>query len=291
MFSFTSFFFHIWTVTGMKNTVRYSEDFVMLRFVISEFRCTITNDHVRKFWSSSVLNESARECAKSTFIQILWRLSYASDRTPIKCPQRRPNTEHVAVDVTVLVFIFSCCDKKIVWSPICFKLIPRVLSYTSLRIERENLGTRLRFVSQFHSVLMSSLTALSLVFVDFRPVFYSSIMDTSSPAQERQIFLMENMNRSLDSIETGRSKRSSAARYRNSQNRSDLHVITATRLKTVTQRILSRSSSGFKGRFTFLLLWWWKEMLLIVRVCAYSLELNVPVIACLQRHRHACVVF
>jgi len=25
-------------------------------------------------------------------------------------------------------------------------------------------------------------------------------MDTSSPAQERQLFLMENMNRSLDSI-------------------------------------------------------------------------------------------
>ena len=33
------------------------------------------------------LNERARECAKSTRVQILWRLSYVSDRTPIKCPQ------------------------------------------------------------------------------------------------------------------------------------------------------------------------------------------------------------
>ena len=39
-----------------------------------------------------------------------------------------------------------------------------------------------------------------LVFVVFRLVFYGSIMATSSPAEERQLFLMENMNRRLDSI-------------------------------------------------------------------------------------------
>ena len=54
--------------------------------------------------------------------------------------------------------------------------------------------TRLQFISK------SSLSAWPLVFVVFRLVFYGSIMATSSPAEERQLFLMENMNRRLDSI-------------------------------------------------------------------------------------------
>ena len=44
------------------------------------------------------------------------------------------------------------------------------------------------------------MSAWPLVFVVFRLVFYGSIMATSSPAEERQLFLMENMNRRLDSI-------------------------------------------------------------------------------------------
>ena len=46
----------------------------------------------------------------------------------------------------------------------------------------------------------TSLSAWPLVFVAFRLVFYGSIMAKSSPAEERQLFLMENMNRRLDSI-------------------------------------------------------------------------------------------
>ena len=79
----------------------------------------------------------------------------------------------------------------------------RDVKVTSAIERQSNVHSCTRGMFDHHDSVFSSFRKVLCQFgpfVVFRLVFYGSIMATSSPAEERQLFLMENTNRRLDSI-------------------------------------------------------------------------------------------
>ena len=89
-----------------------------------------------------------------------------------------------------------------------------------------------------------SLRAFALV---FSIVFYNRITATCIPSQERQLVLMESMNKRLDSFLASQKKQEEENATLQQEN-----VKLRTEHSKQERLIQSRSSYGFKGRFTYL---------------------------------------
>ena len=145
--------------------------------------------------------------------------------------------------------------------------------------------------------LWCSLRAFALV---FSIVFYNRIMATCSPSQERQLVLMESMNRRLDSFLASQKKleeKNATLQQENVKLRTELSKqerLNNTKRGSKRKRTESKVEVpmdlrvGLRTYFIALML---EEKLFIVRDQSLCLFFRADrVIACLQRRRHACVV-
>ena len=144
----------------------------------------------------------------------------------------------------------------------------------------------------FDSVFISSLR--KVVVASFCPgfcvVFYNRIMATCSPSQERQLVLMESMNRRLDSF-------LESLQQENVKLRTDHELSKQERLNN-TKRGSKRKRTESKvevpmdlrvGLRTYFIALMLEEKLFIMRDQSFCLFFRADrVIACLQRRRHAC---
>ena len=137
--------------------------------------------------------------------------------------------------------------------------------------------------------LCCSLRAFALV---FSIVFYNRIMATCSPSQERQLVLMESMNRRLDSFLE--SLQQENVKLRTGHGLSKQERLNYTKRGSKLKRTESKIEVpvdlrvGLRAYFMALML---EEKLFILRDQSLCLFFRADrVIACLQRRRHACVV-
>ena len=155
----------------------------------------------------------------------------------------------------------------------------------------------------FDSVVISSLRKVVVFVASFCAGFYyrnNRITATCSPSQERQLVLMESMNRRLDSFLASQKKleeKNATLQQENVKLRTELSK--QERLNN-TKRGSKRKRTEAKvevpmdlrvGLRTYFIALMLEEKLFMVRDQSLCLFVRADrVIACLQRRRHSCVV-
>ena len=154
----------------------------------------------------------------------------------------------------------------------------------------------------FDSVVISSLRKVVVFVASFCAGFYyrnNRITATCSPSQERQLVLMESMNRRLDSFlasqkkleeKTQRFSKKTSSCELNSQKQERLNNTKRGSKRKRTESKLEVPVDLRVGLRTYFIALMLEEKLFIVRDQSLCLFFRADrVIACLQRRRRACV--